>query len=163
MAKAAFLKALLNDTTVAGAARCVHVHRDTVYAWRKEDPEFAAAFECAQQESIELLESAVFERARKKSDTLAMFLLKKHKPEVYGNHPPTFVSPRLPMFNAATERPKEPQSAEHALVERVLKDVLGAQPVVEAQPIKTLKSGPSYGGRPNRVCAERDCSTTPLP
>jgi hypothetical protein len=70
-----------------------------------------------------------------------MFLLKKHKPGVYGNHPPTFVSPRLPTFNAATERPQEPQSAEHALVERVLKDVLGAQPVVEAQPVKTLKSG----------------------
>jgi hypothetical protein len=57
----------------------------SVARWRQEDPEFAAKWDDAVADGIDLLETEVFRRAMEYSDKLAMFLLKKRRPEVYGD------------------------------------------------------------------------------
>ena len=83
------------------AARAVGFSRRTAYNYRESDPEFAAEWDDAIEEAVELLELEARRRAydgvdepvfyrgmecgvvRKYSDNLTMFLLKAHKPEKY--------------------------------------------------------------------------------
>jgi len=57
--------------------------RSAAYAWRDEDPDFAAAWEEAIQESIDALEQVAWERAKDQSDRMLEILLKGHRPEKY--------------------------------------------------------------------------------
>ena len=60
------------------------IDRGTWYNWIEQDPEFAAAVKKAKEDAIDVLERAAIERGRTVSDTLAIFLLKSQRREVYG-------------------------------------------------------------------------------
>lgn len=99
--KALFLEALAEIGVVSYAASAAGVERSTPYVWRKKDPEFAAAWDSALEESIDALEVEARRRAlvgtdkpvfyqgkecgrvREYSDTLMCFLLTANRPEKY--------------------------------------------------------------------------------
>lgn len=78
-----FLAALADTCNVTAAAQAAGVSRDTVYDHRKANAAFAAAWEDAIEQAVEALEHAARQRAMTVSDTLAIFLLKAHRPKVY--------------------------------------------------------------------------------
>jgi hypothetical protein len=78
-----FLKELAKMPNVSRACRVVGIARKTAYDRRDIDAEFAAAWDDAKEAGIEALEEKVWRRAEKESDTLAIFLLKAHKPALY--------------------------------------------------------------------------------
>lgn len=97
----AFLHVLSETCNVGKAAGAIGVSRMTVYRWREDDPEFAAAWDAAKRVGVTALEDEAHRRAfdgvdepvfykgdecgsvRKYSDTLAIFLLKAHDPDKY--------------------------------------------------------------------------------
>jgi hypothetical protein len=79
----AFLAGLKICPVVSYAARLAKVSRRNVYEQRERFPEFAAAWDDAIAEGIEMLEAEAHSRARRVSDTLMIFLLKAHKPQMY--------------------------------------------------------------------------------
>lgn len=90
--KAKFLACLYQGQSVAKACQTSGVKRRTVYYWREEDQEFAAAWDEAQAVAVEGLEDEARKRALDASDgksaTLLMFLLKKANPEYRDNYKP---------------------------------------------------------------------------
>lgn len=96
-----FLKWLRRKGNVTGACDKAKIDRKWAYTVRKQDPDFAAAWDEALDEATERLELEAHRRAhdgttepvfyqgemvgsvRKYSDTLLIFLLKAHKPEKY--------------------------------------------------------------------------------
>lgn len=96
-----FLASLTLTPNVAEACRQAGITRKAAYDRRKADPEFAAAWDEALEESTDELVAEAYRRAkngtkrpvfykgdvcghiREFSDTLAMFLLKAHRPNVY--------------------------------------------------------------------------------
>jgi hypothetical protein len=81
----AFLVAFGKSGIIGEAARKAKIGRQSHYDWLS-DPVYANAFEQAREESIELLEKSVRQRAmraRKPSDLLSIFLLKAARPEKY--------------------------------------------------------------------------------
>lgn len=98
----AFLAALAETCSVAHACKAVAISRTQAYKWRREDPEFAAAWDEAKAIGAGVLEDEAVRRAqegldepvfhqgkvistvRKYSDTLLIFLLKGMKRDVYG-------------------------------------------------------------------------------
>jgi hypothetical protein len=104
--KRVFIGALAKIPNITYACRTAHVTTPTAYARREKDPQFRADWEVALNAGIERLEQASYERAtegvprgvwmktksgrikrvetvREYSDTLAIFLLKAHKPDKY--------------------------------------------------------------------------------
>ena len=99
--KMAFLTVLAETCNVSRAAKAIGVARITVYEWRDAFVEFAAAWDKAKQLGVDALEDEAHRRAfegnektvfhqgaecgtvREYSDTLAIFLLKAHKPDKY--------------------------------------------------------------------------------
>ena len=82
--KQQFLDAFSRMKTIWAASRAVGVSRNTIINWRKLDPEFRAAFEVADVECTEQLETVAHDRALKgKSDQLLIFLLKSRNPDKY--------------------------------------------------------------------------------
>lgn len=100
-----FLATLAKTANISQSARAAGVDRATPYRWR-DDPEFAAAWDVALEQALELLEQTAWERAvkgvkepvigrvakdqdgiityvQRYSDTLLTTLLKAHKPEKY--------------------------------------------------------------------------------
>jgi hypothetical protein len=98
-----FLAALARTPNVSAAAKAAGVTRQATYARRKVAPEFAEAWDDALEASTDALIGEVYRRAlegveepvfhegkvcghkRRYSDALAMFLLRAHRPEVYGD------------------------------------------------------------------------------
>ena len=96
----AFLAAFTKCGSITEAASLANTTRQRHYEWL-QDPEYKAAFNVALEESIELLEREARRRAlegttepvfykgdvcgsiQKYSDTLAIFLLKAHRPQRY--------------------------------------------------------------------------------
>lgn len=78
-----FLDELESTANVAGACRAARISRTIAYAWRAQDPVFAAAWEDALNNALDDLEQEAFRRAREGSDQLVMFLLKAHRPDKY--------------------------------------------------------------------------------
>lgn len=81
----AFLAAYGKTGIIGDSARKAKIARQDHYNWLPNS-EYAAAFEAAREESIELLEKSVRQRAmraRKPSDLLSIFLLKAARPEKY--------------------------------------------------------------------------------
>jgi hypothetical protein len=88
-----------NGGVVTRAVKCVKVSHPQIYAWRKEDPEFAKAWAAAIDIGADVLEQEVHRRAvegadvpviyqgeitawyKQASDTLLMFLLKARRPQ----------------------------------------------------------------------------------
>lgn len=97
----AFCAALAETGIVARACKAVDITRETAYKWRRLDPDFKAAWDDALEIGITALEDEAHRRAfdgaaepvyhlgkavgetRKYSDTLAIFLLKAHRPDKY--------------------------------------------------------------------------------
>jgi hypothetical protein len=100
-----FLEALSSEPNIAGACRTAEIGRTTAYDHRHADPEFAAAWQEALDESVDELVGSCYRRAMKDSDTLAIFLLKCHRPEVYGDRQQTDLRvSAAPDFLAALDR-----------------------------------------------------------
>ncbi len=107
-ARTQFLEVLARTCNVTHAARSAGISRSRVYDIRMEDAEFAAAWDAAEEIAVDSLEGEARRRAlegidepivyqgeiqrdgdgkpvtiKKYSDTLAMFLLRSHRPEKY--------------------------------------------------------------------------------
>lgn len=78
-----FIEALASAPSVKAACDAAGIARQTAYLHRTNDPEFAARWEDAIEAAIDMLEKAAYERATTISDTLAIFLLKAHRPKLY--------------------------------------------------------------------------------
>lgn len=101
--KAEFLAALSSSANVSLSCQTAGVSRASVYAAKQSDPDFAQAWALAMQTALDALEAELISRAiegtqntqyyhgkpigtvTSYSDTLAMFLLKAHRPDVYGD------------------------------------------------------------------------------
>lgn len=99
--KELFLDQLRKEPNITKAAKAAGYARRYIYALKEKDPDFAAAWEDALQESLDLCEGELHRRAfrgtlkpvfqgggevgkiREYSDTLAIFLMKAHRPEKY--------------------------------------------------------------------------------
>jgi hypothetical protein len=99
----AFLESLRNSPNVSAAAAAASVSTKTAYEHRKKFLEFAKNWQAALEEGTDNLIGAAYERAQKGvlkpvyqqgklvghvreySDTLTIFLLKNHRPSVYGD------------------------------------------------------------------------------
>lgn len=82
----AFLTALRNSGNIRAACQAAGITRAMAYHARKTKPVFAAEWDEAMNDAIDLLEAAAWQRARtQQSDTLTIFLLKSHRREVYGD------------------------------------------------------------------------------
>ena len=97
-AREVFLLALADTCQVTKSAKKAGVARQTLYAWREADEEFAKAWDVALEQGYELLEDVAIERAkngvlkpvyqggvkvgtiREYSDTLMVRLLQAHRP-----------------------------------------------------------------------------------
>ncbi len=107
-ARTQFLEVFARTCNVTHAARSAGISRSRVYDIRKENAEFAAAWDEAEETAVDSLEGEARRRAlegidepivyqgeiqrdgdgkpvtiKKYSDTLLMFLLKAHRPEKY--------------------------------------------------------------------------------
>jgi hypothetical protein len=96
-----FLAALEQTANVTTAAEAAGITRQAAYAYRKQSPEFAVAWDAALDVGVGTLEDEAVRRARdgveepiyyegecvgtvrRYSDTLLIFLLKSHKPGTY--------------------------------------------------------------------------------
>lgn len=99
--EAAFFTAIADTCNISRACKAVGIARQTAYNRYEEDPEFAKAWDKALKIGVEGLEDEAHRRAfdgtdkpvfhsgekcgtiKEYSDTLAIFLLKAHKPEKY--------------------------------------------------------------------------------
>ena len=79
----AFLARLSATANVLEASHAAKIASSTAYRLRDRDPAFHAAWDQALEDSIAALEYAARQRALTTSDTLAIFLLKVHRPEKY--------------------------------------------------------------------------------
>lgn len=100
-----FLAELARSPNVSSAARSVGISRRAAYLRRETDPDFAAAWDEALEQSTDALVGEMFRRGvygterpvfyqgeecgriREFSDTLAIFLAKAHRPGVYADRP----------------------------------------------------------------------------
>lgn len=80
-----FLAALRNSGNVRAACQAAKVERMTAYRHRKKSPVFAQKWEDALQDAVDVLEAVAWKRAQDISDTLLIFLLKAHRPDVYSD------------------------------------------------------------------------------
>lgn len=101
--RAAFLCRLSETANVTASCAVAGVARHSAYALKRRDAAFAAAWDDALQTALDGLEAELIRRALEGtekpqfymgkpvgtittySDTLAMFLLKSKRPEVYGD------------------------------------------------------------------------------
>src|SRR5574340_1637618 len=100
--KGRFLEQFVKCCVVGKAARLAGVSRSQVYKWLETDSRFAAGYEDARREVVEMLETEAVRRAvegvkkpvgfyqgrsittvKEYSDTLLIVLLKAHAPEKY--------------------------------------------------------------------------------
>ena len=96
-----FLAALTNTSNVRASCQAAGIDRHTAYNHRKRSKEFAAAWDKALEDAVDLLEAEAWRRAakgveepvfykgqptgtiRRYSDTLLIFLMKANRPEKY--------------------------------------------------------------------------------
>jgi hypothetical protein len=79
------LATLANCGIVRFSCAQAGIHRSLVYQTRDREPEFAAAWDEALEDACDGLVLAARKRALEVSDALLIFLLKCHRPEVYGD------------------------------------------------------------------------------
>lgn len=83
-AREAFIATLGESCNVSQACRAANISRSAAYAWRDEDPEFAAAWKEAEEQAADALEQVAWERATTdKSDRMLEILLKAHRPDKF--------------------------------------------------------------------------------
>jgi hypothetical protein len=75
---------VLRDTcNVRASCHAAGISRQAAYDYRDKDKAFRKQWADAIEDGIEVLEAAARQRAMSISDTLLIFLLKAHRPEVY--------------------------------------------------------------------------------
>jgi hypothetical protein len=79
----AFIATLRNTCNVRASCQAAGIARSKAYDHRDADKAFAKEWADAIEDGIEVLEAAARQRALGTSDTLMIFLLKAHRPEVY--------------------------------------------------------------------------------
>jgi hypothetical protein len=81
-ARRAFLAMLAEECNVSEACRAANIGRTSVYAWKADDPVFAAQWAEAEEEAADKLEKVAWERAKSgQSDRMLEILLKAHRPK----------------------------------------------------------------------------------
>lgn len=119
-AREAFLAKLAESCNVALSCRAAGIGRSAAYAWRNDDPDFAAAWEEAEQTAADALEQEAWERATvDKSDRMLEILLKAHRPD-------KFVEKRLLGSDPANPLPAGPVIDASKLSAQALREVLAA-------------------------------------
>ena len=81
----AFIAALRNSGNVRASCLAAGIARKTAYVWRDRWATFAAEWAEALEDSCDVLEAEARRRGMSVSDRLLMFLLKAHRPEVFGD------------------------------------------------------------------------------
>lgn len=81
--RAVFLRTLAKTPSVTFACKSAGIPRRTAYDWREKDAEFAARWDDALNQSLDVLEHEIYQRALKDDAQLAMFLLRAHRPAIY--------------------------------------------------------------------------------
>jgi len=81
--KSAFLDALGKGYSVSGAAKAAGATRNTFYKHRREEPEFAAAWDEAYEIGTDRLEDVLQVRALEGNTAELIFALKSRRPERY--------------------------------------------------------------------------------
>lgn len=80
-ARTAFLRVFAETCNVSEACRAANIGRTAAYAWRDDDPDFAAAWDEAEQVAADSLEKVAWDRAKSgQSDRMLEILLKAHRP-----------------------------------------------------------------------------------
>lgn len=82
-ARAMFLDTLRASCNVSAACRAAGIGRASAYQWRDSDAEFARDWKDAEDEAVDGLEQAAWDRAVDGSDRMMEILLKGHRPEKY--------------------------------------------------------------------------------
>lgn len=82
----AFLAAFAATGNVLLSAKGAGIDRSVPYDERRRNPRFAAAWEQAEEDAVQLLEAEARRRAMQTSDVLLMFLLKSRRPAIYRDH-----------------------------------------------------------------------------
>jgi hypothetical protein len=80
-----FLQCLRVSPDVSAACAQVGISRQTAYRWREQDETFRAEWADAISESVEKLEALAFKKAAEGEISLITWLLRCHKPSVYGD------------------------------------------------------------------------------
>ncbi len=83
--RAKFLRALRQVPSVKHACMVAKIDRATVYRHRELDEQFAEEWRAAIQASVDELEHKAFQMALDGDSNLITFMLRCHKPEVYGD------------------------------------------------------------------------------
>jgi hypothetical protein len=81
--QARFLLAFRDTGNVRASCQAAGIGRQTAYDWRDQYPPFAAQWDEAQEDAVDVLEAVALQRAKATSDTLLIFLLKAHRPDKY--------------------------------------------------------------------------------
>lgn len=81
--QAQFLAAFRDSGNVRASCFAAGIARRTAYDWRDAYPDFAAQWDAALDDAIDVLEAVAQQRAKATSDTLLIFLLKAHRPDKY--------------------------------------------------------------------------------
>lgn len=83
-----FIDGLAEGMTVREACRSANVGYRTMYDYRRDDPEFAARWDSAREESVDRLEAEAQARAMDRTDPdsakLLTFLLRGRRRQVFG-------------------------------------------------------------------------------
>jgi hypothetical protein len=79
------------------------VAHGTVYRWRTEDEVFAAAWDEAKEDTIDVLKASAYERALDGDVTLTIVLLKGGRPEKYKDRCKLSGDPDRPLMGNLAE------------------------------------------------------------
>jgi hypothetical protein len=78
-----FIHEIARMPSVKAACQAAKISRTEAYRRRSEDAAFRARWNDALAEGVDALEAAAVRRALRSSDSLLMFLLRAHRPEVF--------------------------------------------------------------------------------
>jgi hypothetical protein len=114
--RAPFLEALELTGNVRASCKYARIARQTAYTHRNSDEAFCAEWNERLEEAIELLEGEARARAMVTSDTLMIFLLKSHRPDVYRERRDVSFSGKVPItfeldMQSAAEDGDDPDAA----------------------------------------------------
>ncbi len=77
---------LVSSGNKSAACRETKIHYDTMRLWFREDEEFVSLVSQREEQMFDELAACVLERAKDKSDTLAIFLMKAHNRDKYDDN-----------------------------------------------------------------------------
>ena len=122
-----FLAAFRNSANVRAAAHAAGVDWSTAYKARKREPDFAQAWDMAEEEALDLVEAKAMQLALGGDTRLLVFFLRTRRPEKYGDRA------RLELTGAAggpivTRILDELDDHQKAALRRAIDDVLAQEP-----------------------------------